>query len=91
MSAQNGATTLFDYQVVILIFTGAGSAEQQSDAENFRGASPAFPNLLAQEIQTYLSVHASHQITPHLDIAVKAVQSGPWAAAAAVQLSLIHI
>jgi hypothetical protein len=24
MSAQNGATTLFDYQVVILILTGAG-------------------------------------------------------------------
>ena len=29
MSAQNGATTLFDYQVVILILAGAGTLQAQ--------------------------------------------------------------
>jgi hypothetical protein len=30
MSAQNGATTLFGYQVVILIFTGAGTTNSMA-------------------------------------------------------------
>ena len=40
MSAHNGATTLFGYQVVILIFPGAGSGEERGSNG---GGSSSFP------------------------------------------------